>query len=157
MTVKRSWIGGRCRGFSRKRADEDGLLRYTAYYRDAKDRECSAGTFPNKKDADKAWQRAEAKIAEGRLGDPGRGRQTFQAYVEQVWLPGHQIEATTRQSYTYSIYRHLMPEFGRMRMIDILPEHVRAWVAKLKDAGRHAGDDPVQQGSAERDLHDCAE
>ena len=28
-----------------------------------------------------------------------------------------------------------MPEFGRVRMIDILPEHVRAWVAKLKAAG----------------------
>jgi site-specific recombinase XerC len=28
-----------------------------------------------------------------------------------------------------------MPEFGRMRMIDILPEHVRAWVARLKDKG----------------------
>jgi len=122
-------------GFSRKRVGKDGRPRYTAYYRDTKDRECSAGTFPNKKDADKAWQRAEAKIAEGRLGDPGRGRQTFQAYVEQVWLPVHQIEATTRQSYTYSVYKHLMPEFGRMRMIDILPEHVRAWVAKLKEAG----------------------
>ena len=68
------------------------------------------------------------------VSDPGRGRQTFQAYVE-VWLPGHQIEATTRQSYTYSLYKHLMPEFGPMRMIDILPEHVRSWVAKLKDAG----------------------
>jgi site-specific recombinase XerC len=121
-------------GFSRKRVGKDGRPRYTAYYRDTKDRECSAGTFPNKKDADRAWQRAEAKIAEGRLGDPGRGRQTFQAYVE-VWLPGHQIEATTRQSYTYSLYKHLMPEFGPMRMIDILPEHVRSWVAKLKDAG----------------------
>jgi integrase len=121
-------------GFSRKRVGKDGRPRYTAYYRDTKDRECSAGTFPNKKDADRAWQRAEAKIAEGRLGDPGRGRQTFQAYVE-VWLPGHQVEATTRQSYTYSLYKHLMPEFGPMRMIDILPEHVRSWVAKLKDAG----------------------
>jgi hypothetical protein len=68
-----------------------GRPRYTAYKRDLKDRECSAGTFPNKKDADRAWQRAEAKVAEGRLGDPGRGRQTFQAYVEQVWLPGDQI------------------------------------------------------------------
>jgi integrase len=122
-------------GFSRKRVGRDGRPRYTAYYHDIKDRECSAGTFPNKKDADKAWQRAEAKIAEGRLGDPGRGRQTFQAYVEQVWLPHHEIEATTRQSYTYSIYKHLMPEFGPMRMIDILPEHVRTWVARLKDAG----------------------
>ena len=83
-------------GFSRKRAGKDGRPRYTAYYRDLKDRECSAGTFGSKRDADKAWQRAEAKVAEGRLGDPGRGRQTFQAYVEQVWLPGHQIEATTR-------------------------------------------------------------
>jgi integrase len=122
-------------GYSRKRVGRDGRPRYTAYYWDAKDRERSAGTFPNKKDADRAWQRAEAKVAEGRLGDPGRGRQTFQAYVEQVWLPGHQVEATTRQSYTYSIYKHLMPEFGPMRMIDILPEHVRAWVVRLKDAG----------------------
>ena len=79
----------------------------------------------------------------------------------EVWLPGHQIEATTRQSYTYSLYKHLMPEFGPMRMIDILPGHVRSWVAKLKDAGvtpvtiRY--NDPVQQGPAERDLHDCPE
>ena len=122
-------------GYSRKRVGRDGRPRYTAYHWDAKDRERSAGTFPNKKDADRAWQLAEAKVAEGRLGDPGRGRQTFQAYVEQVWLPGHQVEVTTRQSYTYSIYKHLMPEFGPMRMIDILPEHVRAWVTRLKDAG----------------------
>src|SRR5690242_21725756 len=121
MTVKRSWAGEGVVGYSRKRVGRDGRPRYTAYYWDAKDRERSAGTFPNKKDADRAWQRAEAKVAEGRLGDPGRGRQTFQAYVEQVWLPGHQVEATTRQSYTYSIYKHLMPEFGPMRMIDILP------------------------------------
>jgi hypothetical protein len=53
-------------GFSRKRAGKDGRPRYTAYYRDLKDRECSAGTFGSKKCADKAWQRAEAKIAEGR-------------------------------------------------------------------------------------------
>jgi hypothetical protein len=72
-------------GFSRKRLGKDGRPRYTAYYCDIKDRERSAGTFTNKKDADKAWQRAEAKVAEGRLGDPGRGRQTFQDYVEKIW------------------------------------------------------------------------
>jgi hypothetical protein len=33
-----------------------GRQRYTAYYCDLHDRERSAGTFPNKKDADKAWQ-----------------------------------------------------------------------------------------------------
>jgi hypothetical protein len=63
MTVKRSWAGGNAVGYSRKRVGRDGRPRYTAYYWDAKDRERSAGTFPNKKDADRAWQRAEAKVA----------------------------------------------------------------------------------------------
>ena len=85
----------------------------------------------NRKDADKAWQRAEAKLSEGRIGDPARGRMAFQRYVEEIWLPHHVVELTTRQSYTYSIYKHLMPEFGPMRMAEILPEHVRAWVARL--------------------------
>jgi hypothetical protein len=129
--------GGRRVGgaLSRARAGKDGKTRYVALYRDLKNRQQSAATFPTEKQADKAWQRAEAKLAEGRLGDPGRGRQTFHNYVETIWLPNHEIEATTRESYTYSIYKHLMPEFGPIRMIDILPEHVRAWVAALKDKG----------------------
>jgi integrase len=82
-----------------------------------------------------AWQQAEGEIRKGRVGDPARGRQTFRQYVEQTWLPNHEIEVSTREAYTYSIYKHLMPEFGPMRMIDILPEHVRAWVARLKGEG----------------------
>ncbi len=122
-------------GYVRKRAGRGGKLRYTAYYWDIKGRERSAGTFGSKKDADRAWRRAEAKLAEGRIGDPARGRMTFQRYVEEIWLPNHVVELTTRQSYTYSIYRHLMPEFGPMRMVDILPEHVRAWVVRLSGDG----------------------
>ena len=122
-------------GYVRKRAGRGGKLRYTAYYWDIKGRERSAGTFGSKKDADRAWRRAEAKLAEGRIGDPARGRMTFQRYVEEIWLPNHVVELTTRQSYTYSIYRHLMPEFGPMRMVEILPEHVRAWVVTLSGDG----------------------
>jgi integrase len=122
-------------GFSRKRVGRDGRPRYTAFYRDLKGRERSAGTFSNQKDADKAWQRAEAKLAEGRVGDPARGRMTFQRYLEETWLPNHEVEPATRQSYTYSIYKHILPEFGPMRMVDILPEHVREWVGKLKARG----------------------
>jgi integrase len=122
-------------GYSRKRIDKDGKRRYTAYYWDLKGRERSAGTFSAKKQAEDAWQDAEAEVRKGRVGDPGRGRQTFKQYVEQTWLPNHQIEVSTREAYTYSIYKHLMPEFGRMRMIDILPEHVRAWIAKLLNEG----------------------
>ncbi|MEV4102436.1 N-terminal phage integrase SAM-like domain-containing protein [Nonomuraea sp. NPDC049649] len=122
-------------GFSRKRLGRDGKPRYTAYYMDLKGMEKSAGTFSSKKEADRAWRDAESLVAQGRVGDPRRGRQTFERYVLDTWLPNHEIEATTRQSYTYTIHRHLIPEFGAMRMIDILPEHVRAWVATMKKNG----------------------
>ena len=113
----------------------DRRPRYTAYYQDIGDRERSAGTFASKREADRAWQRAEAMLAEGRLGDPRRGRQTFQRYVEDLWLPNHVIEPTTRESYTYSLGKHIIPHFGRMRMAEIIPAHVRNWVLELHERG----------------------
>jgi integrase len=64
---------------------------------------------------------------------------TFARYVEESWLPHHQMEASTRQRYTYSLRKHIIPEFGPMRMVDILPEHVRAWITRLQADGVSAG------------------
>ena len=112
-----------------------GTVRYTAMYRDLKGRQRSAGTFRQRREADRAWQRAEARVAQGYLGDPGRGRQSFRDYVENTWLPNHEIEASTLQGYTYVLRCRILPEFGSMRMIDILPEHIREWVAEMKHGG----------------------
>lgn len=122
-------------GYSRSRTGRDGRPRYTAYYWDIRGRERSAGTFAGRKDADKAWQREEAKVAEGRSGDPRRGRQTFERYVRDEWLPSHVMELRTRENYVYYLDRRIMPEFGPMRMVEILPAHVREWVAKLVSEG----------------------
>jgi integrase len=122
-------------GWSRKRPDQNGKDRYTSYYRDARGQTCVAGTFAKKKDADDAWKTAEVRLAEGRLGDPRRGKQTFQRYVEEEWLPNHVMELTTRQGYTYSIYRHILPWFGPMRMNQIMPADVREWVTHLTNSG----------------------
>ena len=122
-------------GFTRKRKGRDGKPRYTAYYRDLRDHERSAGTFARKADADNAWQDAEAKVRAGLRHDPGRGRQTFRTYVESVWLPNHRMEASTREDYTYVIDKHLMPWFGPMRMRDIGPEQVREWITSLRARG----------------------
>ena len=65
--------------FSRERAVKDGKPRYVALYRDLKGRQRSAGTFASERQADRAWQRAEVRVAQGQLGEPGRGRQTFRA------------------------------------------------------------------------------
>jgi integrase len=122
-------------GWVETRADRNGKPRYIAKYRDLRGRKQSAGTFTRKRAANAAWQQAEAKIAEGHLGDPGRGRQTFRTYVEEKWLPHHVIEPTTREKYTYYLDAHIMPEFGAMRMIDILPEHIREWITKMQAKG----------------------
>src|ERR1043165_1226173 len=47
-------------GFSRKRVGKNGKYRYTAYYPDIQGRERSAGTFPSRKLAELAWQKAES-------------------------------------------------------------------------------------------------
>jgi hypothetical protein len=102
--------------------------------RDLKGRQRLAGTFSSRRQADQAWQRAEGKVAQGYLGDPSRGHQTFRDYLENTWLPNHEIEASTRQSYTYALRIRILPEFGEMQMMDILPEHVREW-ACMKAGG----------------------
>ena len=94
-------------GSTRERIRSDGSVRYTALYRDLKGRQRSAGSFTTQRQADRAWQRAESKVAQGPLGEPGRGRQTFRDYAEKTWLPNHEVEATTRQSYSYILCRHI--------------------------------------------------
>ncbi|WUH97654.1 site-specific integrase [Spirillospora sp. NBC_00431] len=85
--------------------------------------------------ADKAWQKAEAKLTLGRLPDAGKGRQRFRRYVEDTWFPNHIIELRTRENYDYEINRHIMPWFADMRMIDIMPIDVREWVTHLQKEG----------------------
>ena len=122
-------------GWSRERKTKGGTIRYTAYYRDVRGHTCVAGTFSSKRTADKAWQTAEARLAEGRVGDPRRGRRTFERYVNEEWLPHHVMEASTREGYVYQINKHILPWFGPMRMVEILPAHVREWVSHLHAEG----------------------
>ncbi len=122
-------------GFTRTRIGRDGVARYQALYHDIKGRRRSAGTFQTIEKADRAWQRAEERLAEGRLGDARRGRQKFERYVEEEWFPNHELEARTRENYTYYLSRDLLPTFGSMRMVEILPADVRQWVADLKRSG----------------------
>jgi integrase len=122
-------------GWSRRRVSSNGAERWTAYYRDVRGVHQSAGTFNTEKQADKAWQKEEAKASFGRASDPRRGRQRFKRYVEDVWLPHHVMEASTREGYSYQIGKHIMPWFGGMKMFEILPSNVREWVSDRTEAG----------------------
>jgi hypothetical protein len=99
-------------GLSRRRGT-GGRPRYTAYYRDLRGREVSAGTFARNADADAAWQAAEAGARAGLRHDPGRGRQRFGHYAEASWLPNHRMELAARADYTSAIYWHITWSSGR--------------------------------------------
>lgn len=121
-------------GYAKKRCNKRGT-RYTAVYLDADGIERSAGTFDTKKEADKEWKAAEAKVNEGRGHHLIRGRVLFQTYVENDWLPNLTVEVTTLENYFYQLYSKIMPTFGQMRMLDIYPVDVKRWLTKLKNEG----------------------
>lgn len=122
-------------GWVRSRVGDDGRRRYTACYRDARDRTRSAGTLGTKREAVAAAARAEVLLGQGRLGGADVGKLPFRRYVDEVWFPHHVLEPSTREGYRYSIDKHLMPFFGPMRTSAILPSHVREWVSDRVAAG----------------------
>jgi integrase len=134
-------------GFSRKRNGQNGKPRYTAYYIDIRGQERSAGTFSSRKASEKAWQDEEAKVRAGKPGNPSRGKQTFEAYVLENWLPHHLLEPGVRSNYAGHIRNHLLPFFGPMKMRDIMPEHVRQWVTWMKDKDASAQTIKYSKGS----------
>ena len=125
-------------GFSRKRVDKKGKIRYTALYRDLRGSIRSAGTFATEKASDRAWQKAEVELRQGRVGDPARGRQRFRKYVEERWLPHHVLEPTSREKYTYYLGAFIYPALGKMPMAEIFPEHIREWITQLQREGHSA-------------------
>src|ERR1700680_3428853 len=105
MADKRSWREVAV-GSTRERIGTDGSVRFTGRYRDLKGHQRSAGTF----------------TPGGRPTAPGSGRSRrspwasqgtrprapeFGDYAEKTWLPNHEVEATTCQSYSYILRRHV--------------------------------------------------
>ncbi|MFG3342428.1 tyrosine-type recombinase/integrase [Glycomyces sp. NPDC048151] len=121
-------------GYAKKRCLKKGI-RYTAVFVDADGYERSAGTYDTKKEADKEWKAAEAKVNEGRGQHLIRGRVLFQTYVERDWLPNLTVEVKTLENYFYQLYSKIMPTFGQMRMLDIYPIDIKRWLTKLKKGG----------------------
>src|SRR5262245_58761094 len=110
------------------RTTDHGDKRFVACYRDPEGRQRSAGTYPNHRAALRAANREEAKVREGAWHDHSRGQVTFTDYVETVWLPSKQVEASTLAAYRSYLDKHFIPVFGRRPMGKILPTEIQRWV-----------------------------
>jgi integrase len=122
-------------GWSKKRKYVRGRAAYTAMYRDIRGVERSAGTFSSRKEADKAWQMAEARASEGRATPATRGSVRFEPYVRDTWFPNHRLELRSRENYSYYLERRIIPWFGPVRMVEIGSPDVREFVTKLVGEG----------------------
>lgn len=67
------------------------------------------------------------------LGDP---RQTVAQYLQR-WLQSAkaEVELSTYESYEAHVRRHINPAFGRVRLIDVTPQHVQHLMATMLSQG----------------------
>ena len=130
-------------GYVRCRESKLRKRRYTAVFQDVRGVERSAGTFADKAAAARAWKIAEASVVDGRYLDLDQGRNHFEEYARQTWLPQYEGEDTTVQNYDYYLEKYLIPEFGATRMIEVTPGRVRAFYALMRDA--HMGRPTIEK------------
>ena len=111
---------------------------YKGMYRDLENKQRSAGSFKNHREAERAATREEVKVRDGDWIDTQAGRVTFATYAMKQWWPSKRLEASTRQGYLSTVNRHLIPYFGDKPMNRILPTHVQQWVNAAHDQGLSA-------------------
>src|SRR5215204_2693713 len=117
------------------RRPNKGEARFTGIYLGPDGRWRSAGTFPSKRAAQRAAQREEQLVEDGRWRDRKLGAITFASYVEETWFPSKHLEASTRAGYRSNLDRHFLPYFGHWPMARILPSLVQGWVTKVVAEG----------------------
>lgn len=93
-----------------------------------------SATFDTAAEADAYRQEHLRRRRRGGTGDPTAGNTTFAEWWER-WMPGRQIRSSTRATDLCYAKNHLLPEFGKWRLVDIRPSDIAAWVAKLMAAG----------------------
>jgi integrase len=61
---------------------------------------------------------------------------TVRTFGEQ-WIQGKsgRIRSTTESDYLSRLYTYIVPYLGHLKVIDIKPHHVHAWMVRLKDQG----------------------
>jgi len=100
--------------------------------------------------AKEAAEKRTAAVADRNRGalfsDPGR--LTVGEYLER-WLSDaarYQVAASTHGRYRRTCANHLIPFFGRIKLCDLSPPHVRAFKARKIEAGLNPNTVGVMQG-----------
>ncbi|MFK5583224.1 tyrosine-type recombinase/integrase [Serinicoccus sp. LYQ131] len=88
-------------------------------------------TFSTKGDAEAWLSIQQAAITLGKWRPVQHEPQTTFAEYAETWLRNRQLKPRTRAHYRQLLDRHLLPHFGTLRPVNITPEAVRDWHARI--------------------------
>ncbi len=117
-----------------------GEYRYDLRYRTGS--KMTTETFRRRKDAEARQRKVEADELAGILLDPKQGRVGFETYAND-WLKtrlvkGRPLAPMTVEGYRGLLRRNLVPHFHDMPLLQITPDRVREWYARVaSDAGQN--------------------
>ena len=118
--------------YAEKKVLKGGKTVYYAVYTGPDGRRRTAGSFPTKRDAERAADTQERTIVDGNWVDPSQSKMTFRDYVDtHYWPTTVHLEVSTRAAYHYYLDKHFLPAFGHRQMRLISPSLVQAWVNKV--------------------------
>lgn len=110
--------------------------RYRVQYRTPDRRLTSKRGFRTKSEAERYLASIEVSKMRGEWVDPTRSRATVGEVAELWFLAQMQIKPTTRLGYRQALDKHVLPRWGRERLVDVTHGAVQAWVGELsKDLG----------------------
>jgi integrase len=115
-----------------KRTVSDGSPRWRVRWYDAgRGSRYRVRTFDRKTDAVTFAAEVHRRRQSGSLGSLDGGRMTLADYVSGVWARAYRqnLSASTRMRYGYLYDKHVLPELGPLRLVEITPEVLARWQA----------------------------
>ncbi|MHB1988904.1 MAG: tyrosine-type recombinase/integrase [Acidimicrobiales bacterium] len=92
--------------------------------------------FKTKGEANRAMTVMLGQVDTGSFAAPST--LTVRQFVTEMWLPGLKLEdlrASTISMYERSAKTYVLPHLGSLRLRDVTPTHLKAWLNTLKSAG----------------------
>jgi integrase len=119
-------------------------MRWRVRYLDPSGRE-RGKSFQRKADAERFKATTEADLIRGRWADPDGGRRLLADYARE-WLANRTGEPSTLQALRVRVERHIIPGLGAVRLADIKPSRITAFIVGLRTATKDAA--PLAPGTA---------
>lgn len=108
----------------------DGRTTWQARWRDPDGRQRKR-SFARKTDADRFMTTVAADVLRGDYIAPDAGRMTVADYAGR-WLAAQTFDPSTREQVALRLRLHVLPQLGALRLGDVRPSTVQAWLRGLE-------------------------